>query len=68
MGWSGSRSISLKEELPDHFPFQPNEDLDFVGTGQPFLGWRLPFGESESACFTIPGDGFIVNQFAIAKP
>ena len=27
----------MKEELPHHFPFHPNEDLNFVGTGQPFF-------------------------------
>ena len=58
----------MNEELSYHFIFQPNENLNLIGTRQPFLGRRLPFGKPEPTRFAIPRDRFIVHQFAVPIP
>jgi len=67
-GWSGRWRVTLKDELPHHLPFEPDEHLHFVYAGQPFLRGRFPFRESESAGFAVPWDRFIMDEFAAAKP
>ena len=58
----------MNEELSHHFPIQPNEDLHFVGTGQPLGGWRFPFGEAIAPGLTVPWDCFIMDKLAFAVP
>ncbi len=58
----------MNEELPYHFPVQSNEDLHFVGTGQPLGGWRFPFGKAIATGLTIPRDRFIMDELAIPIP
>ena len=58
----------MNEELPYHFPVEPNEDLHFVGTGQPLGGRRFPFREAIAAGFAIPRDRFIMDEFALPIP
>ena len=54
--------------MSDFFQIEPHKDLHFISAWQPLFGGRLPFCESETACFTVPGYRFIMDEFAIAIP
>lgn len=58
----------MNEELSHLFPFEPNEDLHFVCSGQPLRSGRFPFGEAIAASLAVPWERFIVNKLAFTIP
>src|SRR5512145_251820 len=67
-GGDRRRRISFEEKLSHDLVLHPNEDLHFIGAGQPLGGRRFPFYKIVAAREVSPGLGFIMNKLSIPVP
>ena len=54
--------------MTNPFPIQADENLHFIGPGQPFFRRRFPFGKAVAAGRAIPGNGIVVDESPFAIP
>ena len=62
------RRLAFDDELSNLLPLQSHEDLHFIGAGQPFRSGCPPFRKPKAAGLTIPWNGLVIDELALAVP